>query len=150
MYCIKCWHKDTKVLDSRINETGSSIRRRRECLFCWYRFSTYEEYRETRLEVEKSTWYRENYDKEKLFQSIFRTYNNPQEYLKEIEYIVSKVEKEILSKPYIRSHDIGIFVLKILKTHNEIAFLRYASVFYDFMKYTDFINYIHKEFPLEL
>ena len=75
MHCIVCGNTDTKVLDSRLSEDWTSIKRRRECLNCWNRFNTYEKYEKVSILVEKTGWIVEEFNEEKLYESILKAFN---------------------------------------------------------------------------
>ncbi len=144
MICPICWNWDTKVLDSRVTEDSISIKRRRECLNCQNRFNTFEKYEKISLIVEKSLWKVEDYNQEKLYNSILKAFNKRWISVKNIDNIVFLIEQKLLNKRKISSKDIWEFVIEELKKIDEVAYIRYASVFFDFQSKKDFINIINK------
>lgn len=146
MYCSVCWSNDTKVLDSRVVEDGNTIKRRRECLKCWHRFNTYEKHEKVNILIEKKFWKLEDYDEDKLFHSIQKAFNKRNVSLKNVEKIKSNIETQLLNKRKITSTELWEFIMNELKNIDEVAYTRYASVFYDFKSNNDFIEFIKKEF----
>ncbi len=146
MYCTVCWNTDTKVLDSRVTEDGKSIKRRRECLNCWNRFNTFEKYEKISLIVEKTLGKMEEYHEEKLYNSILKAFNKRNISIKIIDNVMFHIEQKLLNKRKISSRDIGMFVLEELKKIDEVAYLRYASVYYNFQSSDDYLDFIKKEF----
>jgi len=146
MYCTVCGNTETKVLDSRITEDGKSIKRRRECLNCGNRFNTYEKYEKVSLIVEKSLWKMEEYNEEKLYNSILKAFNKRNISIKIIDNIMFNIEQKLINKRKITSRDIWYFVLEEFKKIDEVAYIRYASVYYNFGSAQDYIDFIKKEF----
>lgn len=145
MKCIFCDFNETKVIDSRETNDGSVIRRRRECLKCSARFSTYEKAELIDLKITKKDGRVEEYKKEKLKESIFRATNKR---LSEeaIDGIIMEVETEIMKKENctINSKDIGEIILEKLKNKDEVSYLRFASVFKSFGSGKRFIKELNK------
>lgn len=133
MRCPYCNHVETKVIDSRETDDGRTIRRRRECEKCQARFSTYEQVEILNLTVEKKDGRKEEYKKEKLEEGLKRATNKR---MKEEEFsnLISEIETEINArgKCSITSREIGEIVMKKLKEKDEVAYLRFASVFKSF------------------
>ena len=134
MKCSNCQHSESKVVDSRTIQSGSSIRRRRECLSCCYRYTTYEYILPTPIMVIKKNGLREEYDRKKLANSFHLackkrpvSANNILEAIKNIEERLST-----LSNVEVHSKEIGEFVMNQLKKLDKIAFVRYASVYREF------------------
>lgn len=146
MYCIVCGNPDTKVLDSRITEDGKSIKRRRECLNCGNRFNTFEKYEKVSLIVEKSLGKMEEYNEEKLHNSILKAFNKRWISIKVVDNVLFLVEQKLLNKRKVTSREIGAYVLEELKKVDEVAYIRYASVYHDFKNAKDYIEFIKKEF----
>ncbi len=145
MHCIVCGNTDTKVLDSRLSEDWTSIKRRRECLNCGNRFNTYEKYEKVSILVEKTGWIVEEFNEEKLYESILKAFNKRNVSIKNIDNILYNVEQKLLNKRKIPSSDVWWYVLEELKKIDEIAYIRYASVYYKFSDAKDYIKFINKE-----
>lgn len=146
MYCTHCWNTDTKVLDSRVTEDGKSIKRRRECLNCGNRFNTFEKYEKVSLMVEKTLGKMEEYNEEKLYGSVLKAFNKRWVSIKIIDNLMFQIEQKLLNKRKITSRDIWAFVLEELKKVDEVAYIRYASVYHNFWDASDYIEFIQKEF----
>ncbi|MFA6466862.1 MAG: transcriptional regulator NrdR [Patescibacteria group bacterium] len=134
MNCPVCNHKDTKVRDSRLSGEGFSIRRRRLCQKCHFRFSTIEETELLDLIVIKRDGHRENYDKDKLIRGL-RTSLEKRQYLAEnFHKLINDIERDIqkTSKNEITSKQLGEIVMKRLKSFDQVAYIRYASVYRSF------------------
>ncbi len=142
MNCPKCkW--PTRVIDSREIEWWKEIRRRRECEICWHRFTTYEKIQIARFLVIKSNWEKEPYDYEKLENSILKAINKTSLNIEQLENMLTELESEwIKNKKWVTSKRIWKDILKKLEQLNEVAAIRYASVYYNFTSKDDFINYI--------
>ncbi len=145
MHCIVCGNTDTKVLDSRLSEDWTSIKRRRECLNCGNRFNTYEKYEKVSILVEKTGGIVEEFNEEKLYESILKAFNKRNVSIKNIDNILYNVEQKLLNKRKIPSSDLWWYVLEELKKIDEIAYIRYASVYYKFSDAKDYIEFINKE-----
>lgn len=148
MYCTACWNIETKVLDSRITEDGSSIKRRRECLNCGNRFNTYEKYEKVSLIVEKTWWKTEEYNEDKLYNSIIKAFNKRTISIKDVDWIFYNIEQKIINKRKITSQELWLYVLEELKKIDEVTYIRYASVYYKFDTAWDYIDFIKKEFNI--
>lgn len=146
MYCPTCWNTDTKVLDSRITEDGKSIKRRRECLNCSNRFNTFEKYEKVSLMIEKTLGKMEEYNEEKLYGSILKAFNKRWVSVKNIDNVMFHIEQKLVNKRKITSREIWEYVLEELKKIDEVAYIRYASVYYDFQNGNDYVAFIKKEF----
>src|SRR3989339_1073896 len=134
MNCPVCANKDTKVVDSRLGGEGFSIRRRRLCPKCNFRFSTVEKMEILDLTVIKRDGRRENYNKEKLIRGL-RTSLEKRQYLEDDFYkLINEIEKDIQkdAKNEITSKKIGEIVMKQLKSFDQVAYIRYASVYRSF------------------
>ncbi len=145
MYCTHCWNTDTKVLDSRVTEDGKSIKRRRECLNCGNRFNTFEKYEKVSLLVEKISGKTEEYKGEKLYDSIVKAFNKRGVSVKVIDSIMYNIEQKLMNKRKISSRDIWAFVVEELKKVDEVAYIRYASVYYNFWNAGDYVEFIKRE-----
>lgn len=134
MHCPACNHQETKVIDSRLSGGGFNIRRRRECLKCKMRFSTLEAIEILDLVVIKRDGRRETYNRDKIVKGL-RTSLEKRSYLEEgFQKLVSEIEREItkVSKGEITSKILGDIVMKKLKTFDQVAYIRYASVYRSF------------------
>lgn len=133
MLCPNC-RKDTKVLDSRVSSDGFSIRRRRECEKCSFRFSTLEEMEILDLTVIKRNGQREPYSKEKLENGLKKALEKRPVSQDEFRLLVNRIERDIqiLHKSEVKTQDIGEIVMKHLKRFDKIAYIRFASVYRQF------------------
>jgi transcriptional repressor NrdR len=146
MKCPFCAHLNTKVLESRIVEEGGALRRRRECIKCGRRFTTFEKVRDTVLWVIKKSGKRDPFDREKVKRGILRSIEKRPVSLDLVEDMVNDIERELLrnGKEEIPSKMIGNAVLKRLKKVDKVAWLRFASVYLEFEDITDFEKTIDK------
>lgn len=146
MKCMYCGYTDSKVLDSRPTDEGNSIRRRRECLKCGKRFTTYEVIETTPILVVKNDGTREQFDAAKVKNGIVRSCEKRPVAMHDIDALVMSVEKQISNSlvQEISSRKIGEMVMRGLKDLDQIAYIRFASVyrqFRDVTEFTDFIKY---------
>ncbi|QHS22978.1 transcriptional regulator NrdR [Virgibacillus sp. MSP4-1] len=134
MRCPTCHYKNTKVLDSRPIEEGGAIRRRRECEKCHYRFTTFERIEEIPLIVVKKEGTREEFSREKLLRGLIKACEKRPVALERIENVVTEVENELRNQgdSEIQSEDIGRMVMDRLKEIDEVAYVRFASVYRQF------------------
>jgi transcriptional repressor NrdR len=143
MRCPKCGSRDDKVIDSRQSRDSSSIRRRRECLSCGYRFTTYEEIERSDLRVIKRDRTHEAFDRRKLAASIAKAFEKRSTSLVTLEQIVDEIVHELeTSGREVQSTDIGAKVLEKLRGIDEVAYLRYASVHRQFKDVDQFVDAI--------
>ena len=145
MKCMFCGFTESKVLDSRPTDEGNSIRRRRECLKCGKRFTTYEMIETVPILVVKNDGTRQQFDASKLKNGIVRSCEKRPVAMHDIDALVMSVEKQISNSlvQEISSRQIGEMVMKGLKDLDEIAYIRFASVyrqFRDVSALTDFIK----------
>ncbi|GAA0483980.1 transcriptional regulator NrdR [Salinibacillus aidingensis] len=134
MRCPTCHYKNTKVLDSRPIEEGGAIRRRRECEKCQYRFTTFERIEEIPLIVVKKEGTREEFSREKLLRGLIKACEKRPVALERIENVVTEVENELRNQgdSEVQSEDIGRMVMDRLKEIDEVAYVRFASVYRQF------------------
>ena len=147
MKCPYCDNIDTKVIDSRPTEDGHAIRRRRGCDKCGRRFTTYEKVEESILMVIKSDGKRrEAFDRDKLFRGIARACEKRPVSAETMENIVNSVERELnnLMVKEIDSKRIGELVMEELKQVDEVAYIRFASVYRQFTDVNTFITEVEK------
>tara|TARA_A100001035_G_scaffold181248_1_gene144156 strand:+ start:155 stop:634 length:480 start_codon:yes stop_codon:yes gene_type:complete len=142
MQCPTCQNTDSRVLESRSADSGKSVRRRRECLNCNFRFTTYERVETIPISVIKKDGSRELFNKEKLITGISRACEKTTFTREAIINFVDGIESQILqdSNKDIKSSQIGEFILKNLRKENEVAYIRYASVYRKFNGVKDFIS----------
>lgn len=140
MYCIFCKNNDTEVIETRLSEDGSTVRRRRQCPKCQKRFTTYERVEELPILVIKKDGRRERFDREKLRRSIVLPCDKTIVNSEQIEKIIDEVEKNIKEKEKteIESKEIGNIVARKLKKLDKIAYIRFAAVFKRFVDLEDF------------
>jgi transcriptional repressor NrdR len=144
MRCPKCGSRDDKVIDSRQSRDSSSIRRRRECLSCGYRFTTYEEIERSDLRVVKRDRTHEPFDRRKLAASIARALEKRSVSLITLEQLVDDIVHDLeTGGREVTSSDIGKKVLEKLRAVDEVAYLRYASVHQRFRNVDEFADAIH-------
>ena len=131
MYCPVCRHKETKVTDSRVAADGASIRRRRECIKCSFRFSTYEELEILDLAVIKRDGRREAYSREKLIHGLKEALGKRPFTEDNFKKLVHNIERDLQrsKNTEIKSLQIGEFVMKHLKKFDKIGYIRFASVY---------------------
>ncbi|MEY4174627.1 MAG: transcriptional repressor NrdR [Actinomycetota bacterium] len=139
MRCPKCHADDTKVIDSREADDGTAIRRRRSCLSCLHRFTTYERLEEVPLMVAKSNGQRELFDRAKVIAGISAACKGRPVTTEQIEQLGEEVEDVArLEGPEVPSSVIGVEVLDRLRQLDEVAYLRFASVYKGFDAAADF------------
>ncbi len=146
MKCIFCSDSNTDVVETRVSDDGSTIRRRRECGKCQKRFTTYERVEQLPIIVIKNDGRRERFDRDKLKKGIFISTGKTSITLDQVEKIVSEVETELKQedKMEIESKMIGNLVAKKLKKIDKIAYIRFASVFKKFVDLEDFEQELKK------
>lgn len=142
MKCPNCGHEEDKVVDSRPAQDGYAIRRRRECLSCHERYTTYEYVEQGILTVVKTNERREPYDRYKLLYGIKLACNKRPITPKEIEAMVDEIENQIKAKykTDVMSKEIGEMVMTKLRTVDEIAYVRFASVYRKFKDKSEFLD----------
>ncbi|MBN2097221.1 MAG: transcriptional repressor NrdR [Candidatus Omnitrophica bacterium] len=142
MKCPYCGNPEDKVVDSRSSDEGSSIRRRRECLKCQRRFTTYERLEELPLMVVKKDGRREPYDRKKILSGLVKACEKRPISMQRLEELVDKIEY-ILQKNYekeVTSREIGETAVKMLQELDEIAYVRFASVYRQFKDVGQFMK----------
>ena len=140
MKCPYCGHKDDKVLDSRSIREGEGIRRRRECLACDRRFTTYEEIEEMRLVVVKKDERREPFDRSKILRGMLTACEKRPVSVAQLEAAVDEIERALYNRgdKEVRSVEIGDMVIEKLKRMDQVAYIRFASVYRQFEDVTQF------------
>lgn len=131
MKCSQCQHDDTKVIESRDVTDGEAIRRRRACINCQYRFTTYERIERPQLIVVKNSGVRELFNRQKLLAGLYRACEKTAITNLQLERLVNDIEKELQAcgEPEVRSAFIGDLVMERLAKLNEVAYVRFASVY---------------------
>jgi transcriptional repressor NrdR len=146
MKCPFCGHEEDKVVDSRTAQDGRAVRRRRECLKCKERFTTYEYIENVVLTVIKSDERREPFDRQKLVNGIKMACNKRPISHKKIEAMVDEIETALQerSKSEVTSKYIGELVMDKLKEVDEVSYVRFASVYRKFQDKTEFLEELKK------
>ena len=146
MKCPICYFLDTKVVDSRVASDGLSIRRRRECLKCSFRFSTYEEIELLELIILKRDGRRESYSREKLVGGLKKSCEKRPITEDDFKRLIHSIERDLqrLKKNEIPSKQVGIAAMKNLKKLDPVAYIRYASVYESFKDANEFKKEINK------
>ncbi len=142
MLCPTCQHKESRVLESRSTEGKQSIRRRRECLNCKRRFTTYERIEFIPITIIKRDGRQESFERSKLLRGIMRACEKTTVTHQRIESIVDEIEARLqnsIAREF-TTDDIGELVLKHLRHENEVAYVRFASVYRNFQGIKDFIE----------
>ncbi len=144
MKCPFCFNPETKVTDKREQENLETTRRRRECLKCKKRFTTYER-TECDLNIIKKDGKIQNYEREKLKKGILKACEKRNINNEEVEKIINNIESNLRNKCNgVKSNIIGELVMKHLKTLDNVAYIRFASVYKDFADITDFQEELKK------
>ncbi len=146
MFCVFCRNEDTEVIETRVAESGTVIRRRRSCPKCEKRFTTYERVEEMPILVIKRDARRERFDPQKLRGGILRATGKTTVTAEQIENIVNEVEAELRGRDSteIESTAIGSLVARRLKKLDKVAYIRFASVFRGFVDVEDFEKEVKK------
>ena len=142
MRCPSCGHLESKVVDSRPSDDGASIRRRRECLSCRYRFTTYERLGDSPLLVTKSDGSSETYDRNKLMRGVTVACAKRPISPEQINSLIDDIESELRTMPRneLTSRDLGTKVLERLEGLDDVAYVRFASVYKDFQDIEEFAS----------
>ena len=146
MKCPFCGDQDSKVVDSRHSEDGLSIRRRRECRACQRRFTTYETVEDLPILVIKRDGSRQAFDRNKLINSMVRAFDKRQVASADLERIATEIEQSLQNslEREVSTDRIGMLVLERLKPMDEVAYIRFASVYRRFQNVSEFIHEIEK------
>ncbi|MDY7023682.1 MAG: transcriptional regulator NrdR [Cyanobacteriota bacterium] len=142
MQCPICQHTNSRVLESRSAESGKSIRRRRECLNCKHRFTTYERIEYVPITVIKRDGKRESFDRSKLLRGLIRACEKTGIETIALEAIINEIEAELQQRAVreVSSQEIGELVLERLRSISEVAYIRFASVYRKFQGIRDFVE----------
>lgn len=147
MKCPFCETNDTRVIDSRPTEEGHAIRRRRECDHCGRRFTTYEKIEQARIMVVKKDGSREAFDRDKILRGIIKACEKRPVPITEIERVVNEIERSIannIAEKEVSSKVIGEAIMEQLKELDEVAYVRFASVYRQFKDVNTFVAEIEK------
>ena len=146
MRCPFCQALDTKVIDSRLHAEGSQIRRRRGCLDCGQRFSTYETPELVMPRIVKSNGHRENFDEDKLRRGLIRALEKRPVSTVQIDSCIQRIKRQLQSEPdkEVESRRIGDHVMRELKALDQVAYVRFASVYRSFEDLNEFRQEIDK------
>lgn len=146
MRCPYCENPDTKVIDSRPTEEGHAIRRRRGCEKCGKRFTTYEKVEESIIMIIKKDGRREAFDRNKIMNGIVKACEKRPVSMAEIECVVSEIERGLnnMMEKEVESTFIGELIMEQLKNLDEVAYVRFASVYRQFTDVNTFIKEIEK------
>ncbi|MBO5773148.1 MAG: transcriptional repressor NrdR [Clostridia bacterium] len=149
MRCLYCGHEDNKVIDSRPTDDGRAIRRRRECVKCGRRFTTFETIEMVPMLVVKRDGTRQQFEKVKLKNGILRACEKRKISMAQIDDMVDYIEKELFNSldSEISSQKIGDMVMEKLKDVDEVAYIRFAAVYKQFKDSNTFFEEMSKIFP---
>ncbi|MEY3260182.1 MAG: hypothetical protein RIT46_1011 [Pseudomonadota bacterium] len=147
MRCPFCGHMESQVKDSRPSEDGAAIRRRRNCPECGGRFTTFERVQLRELAIVKRSGRKTPFDREKLMRSISIAMRKRPVDAERLERMVSSIVRQLesLGDTELPSHVVGEMVMKALKAIDEVAYVRYASVYRDFRETQDFAKFLGDE-----
>ena len=139
MRCPWCNHPDDRVVDSRSADEGASIRRRRECMRCGRRFTTFERVEEVSLSVVKRDGAKEPFERQKVLSGLLKAVKNRPITDAQLTRLVDRVEEKLRRRgPVVTSQEVGLEVLALLAKLDQVAYMRFASVYKDFQELTDF------------
>lgn len=148
MKCPKCLSEDTSVVDSRDTDDGNAIRRRRKCEKCDYRFTTFERPRTLEILIKKNDGSHEPYDRSKLEKSIWIACGKRPIEKAKVDQIILDIENDFLGENEVTSRKLGKNILEKLKNLDEVAYIRYASVYKKFKDIDEFKDELAKIFNL--
>ena len=146
MKCPFCGDQESKVVDSRHSEDGLSIRRRRECSRCQHRFTTYEMVENLPILVVKRNGSRQNFDKNKIVNSMIRAFDKRKADIVELERIATEIEQSVQNslEREVTTERLGEMVMERLKPVDEVAYIRFASIYHQFQDANSFMREISK------
>ncbi|MCK4763749.1 MAG: transcriptional repressor NrdR [Candidatus Aminicenantes bacterium] len=144
MKCPECGNFEDRVVETRESREGNYIRRRRECLKCEKRFTTYEKVEDIPIKVVKKDGRREDFDSEKVKKGLFRAVEKRPIPMKQIEQIAFQVEEMVSSADKeISTKQVGEYIMDKLKDLDKVAYVRFASVYLDFRSLEEFLAEVH-------
>ena len=146
MKCPYCGAEESKVIDSRPTEDNERIRRRRECLNCHMRFTTYEVVETLPILVVKRNGSRQNFDKNKIVNSMIRAFDKRKADIVELERIANEIEQAVRDSLVreVTTERLGEMVMERLKPVDEVAYIRFASIYHQFQDASSFMKEISK------
>ena len=146
MRCPFCGEQESKVVDSRHSDDGLSIRRRRECMGCQRRFTTYEIVETMPIIVVKRNGSRQNFDRNKIINSMIRAFDKRRVDVNDLERIATEIEQTIQNslEREISTERLGEMVMERLKPVDEVAYIRFASIYHRFQDASSFMKEISK------
>ena len=146
MRCPFCSEQESKVVDSRHSEDGLSIRRRRECMGCLRRFTTYEIVETLPIIVVKRNGSRQSFDRNKIINSMIRAFDKRRVDVNDLERIATEIEQTIQNnlEREITTEQLGDMVMERLKPVDEVAYIRFASIYHRFQDASSFMREISK------
>lgn len=146
MRCPHCGNDESKVIDSRPTEDNTAIRRRRECLNCEKRFTTYEKIESIPLIVVKKDGNRETFNRDKIINGMIKSCEKRPVSIEQLENVANEIESNIKkkAKKEVSSTEIGEEIMKQLKDLDEIAYVRFASVYRQFKDVNSFMDALNK------
>ncbi|ABR31223.1 NrdR family transcriptional regulator [Thermosipho melanesiensis] len=146
MRCPYCGYEETRVLDSRVDSSGMTVRRRRECVKCKGRFTTYERYEFGPVFVVKKDGKREKFDRAKILNGVMKACEKTNVTLEEIEKLVDDVVNDVQKSGNLEilTLEIGKLVMEKLKKLNGVAYVRFASVYKDFREIDQFLEVVEE------
>ena len=146
MKCPYCGDQESKVVDSRRSEDGLSIRRRRECLGCLRRFTTYEIVESLPIIVVKRNGSRQSFDRNKILNSMIRAFDKRKADIVELERIATEIEQSVQNslEREVTTERLGEMVMERLKPLDEVAYIRFASIYHRFQDAQSFMREISK------
>ena len=146
MKCPFCGDQESKVVDSRHNEDGNSIRRRRECIACQRRFTTYEYVESLPIIVVKRDGTRQSFDRNKILNAMVRAFDKRQVAVEDLDRITTEIEQTVQNTldREVSTDKIGEMVMERIKPLDEVAYIRFASVYRRFQDVRSFIHEINK------
>lgn len=150
MLCPFCGHRSDRVVDSRENKAGDTVRRRRECRSCYRRFTSHERIEEAPLLVVKKGGRREQFDRSKLLVGLLKACNKRPVSSQRLDQIVDDVERNLLCRPdrEMNAREIGEYLLSELRQIDKVAYVRFASVYLEFKDVRSFTKALGKIFEL--
>ena len=146
MKCPFCGNQDSKVVDSRRSEDGLSIRRRRECLTCQRRFTTYEMVESLPIIVIKRDGTRQNFDRNKILNSMIRAFDKRKVDIDDLERLTTEIEQAIQNslEREVSTDRLGEMVMERIKPMDEVAYIRFASVYRRFQDVSSFVREVSR------
>lgn len=144
MKCPDCGHYEDKVVETRESREGNYIRRRRECLNCEKRYTTYERLEDIPIKVVKKDGRREDFDSEKVRKGLYRAVEKRPVSMKQIEQTVFQIEEMVsTADKEVGTKRIGEYIMEKLKTLDKVAYVRFASVYREFRSLEEFLAEVH-------